>query len=66
MYNPKKDKALNTSKKKVRDDGTCNQPNPPKELIQYIHNVNQQYKKFNRVNSIKKIQQGKFSMENWF
>jgi len=24
MYNPKKDKALNTLKKKVRNDGTCN------------------------------------------
>jgi hypothetical protein len=30
MYSPKRDKALNTSKKEIKNGGIGNSPNPPK------------------------------------
>lgn len=60
LYNPQKDRDLNTSKKEVKNDGTSSQPNPKKISPKYP-----QWKLVVKINFgikiyIKAIQQGKF------
>ncbi len=71
MYSPQKDKTLSTSKKEVKNDGTCNQLNPTKIDPKNTHS--KLVLKISSVigNLIAKIQQRKFRFKKilvkyWF
>jgi hypothetical protein len=62
LYNPQRDKALSTSKKKIKIGGTSSEPNPktigPKYIeFKLIVQIGLSKKVFGRRNSIRK---------NWF
>jgi hypothetical protein len=59
LYNLQRDKTLSISKKKIRNGGTCNEPNPKKKGPKYIKSKSVEQigfdkKVFGRRNSIGK------------
>ncbi len=69
MYNSQRDKMLSTSKKEVKNSGTCNQPNskkigPKNAQSKLVVKIGFGNKVFNRGNSINQFRYGKFSFGN--
>ncbi len=71
MYSPQMDKVLNTSKKEVKNGGTCSQPNskkinPKNTQPKPVVKIDFGNKNFDKKNLVNQFQYGKLGFGNIF